>query len=76
MLEAVEDPGHESHAETLEWLGEDFDPHAFDAEQLKADVRTVSFRADALNSRGIVGSGNPGQFAADSNRGAIGNGFP
>jgi hypothetical protein len=25
-------PAHESHAETLEWLGGDFDPHAFDAE--------------------------------------------
>ena len=31
MLEALADPDHESHAETRKWLGEDFDPHAFDA---------------------------------------------
>jgi hypothetical protein len=41
MFEALEDPGHESHAETLKWLGDDFDPHAFDAEQLKADVAAL-----------------------------------
>ena len=27
MLEALADPKHERHAETLEWLGEDFDRH-------------------------------------------------
>jgi hypothetical protein len=42
MLEALEDPGHERHAETLERLGEDFDPHAFDAERLKADVAALA----------------------------------
>jgi hypothetical protein len=44
MLEALEDPGHERHAEALEWLGEDFDPNAFDAEPLKADVATLAKR--------------------------------
>jgi hypothetical protein len=44
MLEALEDPGHESHAETREWLGEDFDPKALDAEQLKADVAALAKR--------------------------------
>ena len=44
MLEALEDPGHERHAETLEWLGEDFDPNAFDAERLKADVAALAKR--------------------------------
>jgi hypothetical protein len=29
MLEALEDPGHERHDETLEWLGEDFNLNAF-----------------------------------------------
>jgi hypothetical protein len=28
--------------------------------------QTISFRANALNSRGIVGAGNPGRFAATS----------
>jgi hypothetical protein len=32
-----------------------------------ARLRTsISFRANALNSRGIVGAGNPGRFAATS----------
>jgi hypothetical protein len=26
----------------LEWLGRDFDPHAFDADRLKADVATLA----------------------------------
>ena len=44
MLEALEDPGHERHAETLEWLGNDFDPHAFVAEHLKTDVAALAKR--------------------------------
>jgi hypothetical protein len=44
MLEALEDPGHERHAETLEWPGDDFDPHAFDAEHLNADVSALAKR--------------------------------
>jgi hypothetical protein len=28
--------------------------------------QTISFRANALNSRGIVGAGNPGRFAPTS----------
>ena len=44
MLEALEDSGHERHAETLEWLGDDFDPHAFNAEHLKADVSALAKR--------------------------------
>jgi Plasmid pRiA4b ORF-3-like protein len=44
MLEALEDPGHERHAETLEWLGEDFDPNALNAEPLKADVAALAKR--------------------------------
>src|SRR5579864_8901342 len=30
----------------------------------RIDPQTISFRANALNSRGIVGAGNPGWFAA------------
>ena len=44
MLEALEDPGHERHAETLERPGEDFNPNAFDAERLKADVAALAKR--------------------------------
>lgn len=30
MLAAIRDPKHEQHDEMVEWLGEDFDPEAFD----------------------------------------------
>jgi len=32
MLEALKDPHHEQHDETLEWIGEEFDPELFDLE--------------------------------------------
>ena len=32
MLEALKDPRHEQHEETLEWIGEEFDPELFDIE--------------------------------------------
>ena len=44
MLEALEDPKHERHAETRDWLGEDFDPHAFEPDLLKADVAALAKR--------------------------------
>ena len=30
FLDAVRDPGHEQHADMLEWAGGSFDPDAFD----------------------------------------------
>jgi hypothetical protein len=44
MLEALADPGHERHAEIREWVGDDFDPHAFDAEPLRANVAALAER--------------------------------
>ena len=44
MLEALASPKHESHAEFREWLGEDLDPNAFDAEPLKAEVTALAHR--------------------------------
>jgi hypothetical protein len=44
MLEALAAPDLESHAETREWLGEQFDPHAFEPEPLKADVDALAKR--------------------------------
>ena len=32
LLEAIADPEHEEHTESLEWFGEDFDPEEFDDE--------------------------------------------
>ena len=34
MLEALKDTGHEQHEETLEWIGEEFDPELFDVEMV------------------------------------------
>jgi hypothetical protein len=44
MLEALADPDHAGHADAREWLGEQFDPHAFDPEPLKADVAALAKR--------------------------------
>jgi hypothetical protein len=44
MLEALADRDHERHAEIREWVGDDFDPHAFDAEPLKANVAALAKR--------------------------------
>ena len=39
LLEVLTDPKHEEHDETLEWLGEDFDPEAFDLEEVNQGLR-------------------------------------
>ncbi|GAB4440911.1 MAG: hypothetical protein Kow0031_22850 [Anaerolineae bacterium] len=32
FLEAIKDPNHPEHEDMLDWLGDDFDPEAFDLE--------------------------------------------
>ncbi len=39
MLEAITDPDHEQHEEMLDWLGEDFDPQAFDPAAINDELR-------------------------------------
>ena len=39
FLEALRDPRHERHEELLEWVGGEFDPEAFDAEAVNAELR-------------------------------------
>lgn len=34
MLEILKDPEHEEYEDTMEWLGEDFDPEYFDPEDV------------------------------------------
>jgi hypothetical protein len=36
FLAALADPGHPEHAEHKEWIGDDFDPHAFDIDEVNA----------------------------------------
>ena len=44
LIDALQDPDHEQHAEMREWVGDDYDPHKFDAEPLKADVAALAKR--------------------------------
>lgn len=34
LLDAIADPKHENHDDMLEWLGDDFDPEAFDLDEV------------------------------------------
>jgi hypothetical protein len=34
MLEILKDPEHEEYEDTVEWLGEDFDPEYFDPKDI------------------------------------------
>lgn len=43
LLEALADPTHEDHEELLEWLGEDFEPEAFDVAAVNADLERLPF---------------------------------
>ncbi|MFQ5780091.1 MAG: plasmid pRiA4b ORF-3 family protein [Nitrospiria bacterium] len=37
LLETIFDPAHEEHDRTMEWLGGEFDPEAFDPKQVRFD---------------------------------------
>ena len=39
FLEKLQDPKHEEHEETLEWVGDDFDPEEFDLEKVNEELR-------------------------------------
>jgi hypothetical protein len=39
FLDAIQDPEHERHEELLEWVGEEFDPEAFDSEAVNEELR-------------------------------------
>lgn len=41
FLEALEDPDHESHEEFLEWVGDAFDPKAFDLDEVNIGLRKL-----------------------------------
>lgn len=41
FLEAIRDPQHEEHEETLEWIGGSFDPGAFDLEDVNERLKSI-----------------------------------
>jgi hypothetical protein len=55
FLAAIKDPKHERHAELSEWIGDDFDPNAFDvdehAEALAALAKSWSRKPAAKRAR-------------------------
>ena len=38
FLEAIRDPKHPEHEEMLEWVGGEFDPDAFDLEEVNTEL--------------------------------------
>ena len=44
FLDAIDDPKHERHDEFKEWIGDDFDPEAVDADRLAAEVAALAKR--------------------------------
>ena len=44
FLEAIADPDHEEHDEYLEWIGGEFDPEAFDLEEINQALRALQQR--------------------------------
>lgn len=41
FLEAIADPEHEQHEEMLDWIGDDFEPEAFDIKAINKDLAAV-----------------------------------
>jgi hypothetical protein len=40
-VEAIHDPNHPQHEEYLEWIGDGFDPEAFDADEVNRKLRQL-----------------------------------
>lgn len=41
LIEALQDPNHPNHADSVEWAGEDFDPEAFDLDDTNRQLREL-----------------------------------
>lgn len=44
LLEAINDPNHDRHAELSEWVADDFDPNVIDIEGLAAELAAIAKR--------------------------------
>ena len=45
MLRALRDERDADHASTVEWIGRDFDPEAYDADAVNRPLRRVKIRS-------------------------------
>ena len=41
LLETLQDPDDPEHEDMLEWVGEEFDPEAFDLEEINEELKRV-----------------------------------
>jgi hypothetical protein len=41
FLEAIQDPDHPEHTDYLDWVGEDFDPEAFDLNEVNEALQNL-----------------------------------
>jgi hypothetical protein len=55
FLDAIRDPDHNEHEEYLDWVGGEFDPDAFDLEEINAQLRRMGRgrSTEALNAWSI-----------------------
>jgi len=42
LCDAIADPAHPQHEHWREWLGDDFDPDAFDRDEINAELRQIA----------------------------------
>ncbi len=42
LMETIQDPDHPEHEEMLEWLGGDFDPEAFDLDEINRRLKRIA----------------------------------
>lgn len=44
FLDAINDPNHEEHDEKLEWIGGEFDPEAFDIDEINEELEHIKLK--------------------------------
>ena len=42
LLQAIDDPKHERHAELKDWIGDDFDPKTVDTDRLAEELAALA----------------------------------
>ena len=64
FLEKLQDPKHEEHEETLEWVGGEFDPEKFDLEEVNEDLRYLRRWLGRRKGKNLQGGISQGRFGA------------